>query len=98
MENGQVGRRAAECVRLYISWAEVLKEREMLYPTVRAREYSDGRWQFIITTDETILHITEAEAKRLFKQLEIAFRPTKRPLDGAKAPRKSKRSASTPRK
>ena len=70
----------------------------MLYPKVRVREYSDGRWQFIITTDETILYITEAEAKWLFKQLEIAFRPTKRPLDGAKAPRKSKRSASTPRK
>ena len=54
----------------------------MLYPTVRVREYSDGRWQFIIITDETILYITEAEAKRLFKQLEIAFRPTKRAADG----------------
>ena len=60
----------------------------MLYPKVVALERSKDEWVFRITTSETIFYLSEAETKRLFCQLQRAFRPT--PLEAKWVDRKRK--------
>ena len=54
-------------------------------PLVTVFERSNNKFDFRIITEETILDLSEVEAKRLYRQLHIAFRPTKRPPDSLKA-------------
>lgn len=53
-------------------------------PLVTVFERQNKSWLFRIITEETILDLEEKDAKRLYRQLHTAFRPTKRAPDAPK--------------
>lgn len=53
----------------------VVNIRNRRLPLVRVAERRKDEWLFQIITSETVIILEEKDAKRLYQQLESAFRP-----------------------